>query len=53
MAEDLEDTEGGHLGKGGGREAGNAQIEDGGWEKPPGIRAFLALREERRGEERD
>lgn len=38
---------------GGGREAGNAQIEDGGWEKPPGIRAFLALREGRRGERRE
>ena len=37
----------------GGREAGNAQIEDGEWEKPPGIRAFLELREGRRGEERD
>jgi hypothetical protein len=34
----------------GGREADNAQIEDGGWEeKPPGMRAFLALREGRRG----
>jgi hypothetical protein len=51
--EDLEEAGGGHLGRRRGEEAGSAQIEDGECEKPPGIRAFLALREGRRGEERE
>jgi len=52
-AEDSEGAGGGHLGRRRGEEAGSAQIEDGECEKPPGIRAFLALREGRRGEERE
>ena len=49
-AEDSEGAGGGHLGRRRGEEAGSAQIEDGECEKPPGIRAFLALREGREGE---